>query len=371
MTGPDGSPTVQLSGRVAYVGIHDPAYPRNARIRAALESAGLSVTRSGKSRNRGVRNAVAELRSAWTSSRGTRVIVVSEFGLKLVPGAWLVSRLRRIPLIVDGFVGLAETHIDDWATTRRSSVKGTAYRLVDALAATLADAFLIDTRVRADAVIARYPRRNTGNTFAIPVGAPAWARPVERPVQDGPLRVLYYGNYIPLHGLPLIVEAVGMANRRRPIQLTLIGAGEGRPPIEAAVEEAGLDAITTFLDPVPEAALRAQIGANDVVLGVFGGSAKARSVLANKVWQGLACGRAVVTQDSPALDELRPLVGGQLIATEPGVAMSLASALESFDATRCFADRAGALEEYARSQTMHVLNWLRSAAPSATRRRRR
>lgn len=351
------------TGGIAFVGIHDTSYPRNVRLRAALASSGLEVVASAKSDKGGVRGALADFRASWRASRGCRAIVVSEFGFTLVPGAWIASRLRRVPLIVDGFVGLAETHVDDWATTKRSSPKGIAYRLVDALAASLADAYLIDTRHRASAIVARYRRRRIANTFAVPVGAPAWARPVEHVENDGPLRVLYYGNYIPLHGLPLVVDAVREARLRRPIHLTLIGAGEGRPPIEEAIEQCGLTSIATFLDPVPEAALRDHIGSHDVVLGVFGGSAKARSVLANKVWQGLACGRAVMTQDSAALDELRPLVGDQLISTEPGDAASLGLRLAEFDAAQRFDDRAALLEGYVLAQTQNVLDWILRAHP--------
>ncbi|MEY9951048.1 glycosyltransferase involved in cell wall biosynthesis [Leifsonia sp. EB34] len=346
---------------VAYVGIHDPDYPRNARLRAPLADGRARVVPAGKSRSPGARGAVADLAAIWRASRGARAIVVSEFGFKLVPGAWCIARLRRVPLVVDGFVGLAETHIDDWGTARRRSARGIAYRSIDALAATVADAYLIDTDLRAAAVVARHRRRTAANTFAIPVGAPAWAVSTPLPETDTTLRVLYYGNYIPLHGLPLVVDAVAEARLRRPVSLTLIGGGDGRTPIERAVADRGLGPITTFEDPVPETALRDRIAAHDVVLGVFGSSAKARSVLANKLWQGLACGRAVITQDSPALDELRPLVGDQLIATVPGDAGSLADALVAVDPARRYDDRSALLEEYADDRTNRLVEWILQA----------
>jgi hypothetical protein len=78
---------------------------------------------------------------------------------------------------------------------------------------------------------------------------------------------------------------------------------------------------------VPESELRGYVARADVVLGVFGTSVKARGVVANKVWQGLACGRSVITQRSSALAPLAAVVGGSLVQTEPGCASSLAQAL--------------------------------------------
>ena len=97
-----------------------------------------------------------------------------------------------------------------------------------------------------------------------------------------------------------------------------------------------------------------------MVLGVFGASDKARGVLANKLWQGLACGRTVITQESPALAELRPIVGDQLVASRPGDPSSLAGALLAVHA-HPFADRTRALEEYAQSGTGRVTDWLQRA----------
>jgi hypothetical protein len=70
---------------------------------------------------------------------------------------------------------------------------------------------------------------------------------------------------------------------------------------------------------MPEARLADHVRAADIVMGVFGSSDKAKSVIPNKVWQGLACGAIVVTQRSPALEEIEAIVGEQLVQTESTV----------------------------------------------------
>ncbi|WP_327432510.1 hypothetical protein [Streptomyces sp. NBC_01236] len=55
------------------------------------------------------------------------------------------------------------------------------------------------------------------------------------------------------------------------------------------------------------------IHASDVVPGVTGPSPKAASVIANKVWQGLAFGRFVITREGPALAEIAQIVEQALV----------------------------------------------------------
>jgi hypothetical protein len=105
-----------------------------------------------------------------------------------------------------------------------------------------------------------------------------------------------------------------------------------------------------FLDPVPEDKLGAIIHDHDVVFGVFGSSVKARTVIANKVWQGLACGRVVITMSSPALDELVPLVPPdllkQIVDVEPDSVARAITEVAARSAPKVAHDVAKRLEQY-------------------------
>jgi hypothetical protein len=231
-------------------------------------------------------------------------------------------------LVIDGFVGLYETNVEDWGRTSPRSALGLIYRGLDWVALRCADVYLIDTEVRAQALARR--RSDAKKVMSLPVGAPGWARSngEKRLVASGDrLRLLYYGNYIPLHGLGFVVEALADPRLKGRVVASFIGNGGLRMSIVEQVAKLGLTDSIKFIEPVPEDQLYEFIRSSDVVLGVFGTSAKAQSVIANKVWQGLASGRVVLTQASEALHEISPLVGSQLRTVARGGAATIAEEL--------------------------------------------
>ncbi|WIE70303.1 glycosyltransferase [Curtobacterium sp. MCLR17_054] len=311
--------------RVHYYRVHNPGYPRNRRIREYLTKHGASVTIAEPSQHRArLARLLGDIARLVRDARRADVIILSEMRLQHAGYVGVIGKLIGRPVVVDGFIGLHETEIGDWETSSTRSIRARILRLLDRIAIRAADIYLVDTEVRANRIRAFVPKRTV---HSLPVGAPAWARPTDTVRVDGRLHVLYYGNYIPLHGLDFVLEALAAVVADRDIRATFIGDGPRRPLIQARAIELGLQTRITFREPVPEPALRHEIAAADIVLGIFGPSEKARSVIANKVWQGLACGRMTLTQRSAAVAEIAPAAGSLLVQTEPGNAESLAEAL--------------------------------------------
>ncbi len=317
--------------RIVYFRVSDPSYPRNSRIRAAINAyPSLHVSMIGREREVGrVVGILREYQQLWKESQGATAIILAEFSNSQALVTRVVAWLRGARFIVDGFIGLHETAVLDWKRYSPRSFRAIRLRLLDWIAVRCSDVYLIDTTMRAEAIRRKYRIDRTERVQAIPVGAPDWAtwsRPTR--AKGMPLRLLYYGNYIPLHGVPLFLKGLSLA--KCDWRLKMIGDGPSREAIKRLAMDLGVDKRVTFLDPVPEADLLPMIQQSDVVLGVFGNSPKATSVVANKVWQGLACGRHVLTQGSAAIEELRPIVGGLLVATEQGSATSIARELDHF-----------------------------------------
>ena len=326
-----GKGTAAPRGRVLHLAVVDPDYPRNARLRGYLEAHGVEVVVvrahvHGSALQRHLRQA----RDGWRAGRGFDAVVLSEFSLHFVWISWLLARRSRALHVVDVLVGMHETEVGDWQRVDRGGAKARVLRAWDRLALLASDVALTDTAPRAERFTAVTAGRRT--VHALPVGAPAWDWRGDPAVPGDRLRVLYYGNYLPLHGVDVLVDGVAQARRRASVHLTLVGDGGLRPEVERRVRERLPDEAVTFVDRCPATALPGLIAASDVVAGVFGSSDKAAEVVANKVWQGLAAGRTVLTRESPALADLHALVGDRLQVVPAGSAAAVADRLVALSA---------------------------------------
>ena len=117
-------------------------------------------------------------------------------------------------------------------------------------------------------------------------------QPPPPPDPEGKFRVLYHGAYLPLHGTEVIVEAA-RRTQDLPIRWDFLGWGAYKASTEA--KAAGLSNVR-FLDKVPYTEVPKVIGAHDVVLGVFGTTAKAARVIGNKVYECMACRRPTINE---------------------------------------------------------------------------
>lgn len=295
--------------QVLYVNVHDRSYPRNRLIRSSLAEWSIGVDIVDR-RESGVFLFDA-LSLLWRSIRSRSkydFVFLSELAVQYALIGRLIAARYRCPLIVDRFVGMHETNVGDWQEVSNQSFKSKMYLLCDWLSARLATLMLIDTDVRADEL----RRTSRVEVITVPVGAPAWSRPVGDGFGTGRLRVLFYGNYAPLHGVAYMIQSIAQAEEHIE-RATFVGNGALREKAEQLSRELGIEDIVQFIDGVPEAHLASLIGECDVVLGIFGESPKAAGVIANKVWQGLACGKFVVTRKSNALAEIAPVARESLV----------------------------------------------------------
>lgn len=144
-----------------------------------------------------------------------------------------------------------------------------------------------------------------GKHFVLPVLADkSIYYPAPTSIQKEPVRILFYGSFIPLHGIDIILKAFHILEKDGIIfEANIIGTGQTYPKMKALYDDLGLQQVRMEGTFIQEKALAEEIRRTDIVLGIFGDSKKAQSVIPNKAYQALACKKALITMQSNTLYE--------------------------------------------------------------------
>lgn len=229
--------------------------------------------------------------------------------------AKLLTFFSRKPLVFDALLSLTETIVEDRGLAQRGSFLARLAYLVDKYSCRLANLVFLDTEAHI-----RHFQRDFGvrpdKLRRVPVGADEVYCRGPAPVGGSdPFKVVYFGQYIPLHGINYVVEAAKILEehpeaRSSAIRFELVGDGQTYGEASSLVERLQVKNVTfhrTWLSP--EDLIAEHIIPADVCLGAFGDSPKARRVVPIKVFVALAMGKPVITGDSPAAREV--LIHGQ------------------------------------------------------------
>ena len=294
-----------------------------------------SLTGGGAKFRRALRWFAAYPRLVWRYCRAGRhdVVVVGYFGLLDVIVLAPFARMRGVPVVWDAFLSTYDTLVRDREMKAENSLSARLVRRAEQWAARLAEVVVLDTRAHA-AMFARLYEIPPEKTAAVLVGAEGEAFPrIDRNTSgDGRLKVLFYGQFIPLHGIDTIVEAA-LSERGRVHNWSIIGTGQEAARIDADLAQADVPHIVRR-DWVDYPQLVREMQRADICLGIFGTSEKAASVIPNKVFQALAAGMPLVTRASPAMAELVSDDAPGVYLVEEGSAEALLDGLERFAAKR-------------------------------------
>ncbi len=116
------------------------------------------------------------------------------------------------------------------------------------------------------------------------------------------LNVLYYGTFIPNHGVETIIEAANLLKAQPNIHFELIGDGPTKANAQQLAQHYGLKNVS-FIDWLDQTALSQKVAEADILLGVFGTTPQSLMTIQNKIYEGLAMKKAIITGDSPTIRE--------------------------------------------------------------------
>jgi glycosyltransferase involved in cell wall biosynthesis len=222
---------------------------------------------------------------------------------------WFFTKLLSIgsnkPLVFDAFISQYDTKVFDKKYVNDRSLKSTFYYYSDKIPCALSDIVLLDTNAHIkyfqktfnlspkkfkrlfvgtdDKVF--YPRENkngNGKTFTI----------------------IFYGTFIPLHGIEYIIHAAKRLERYPDIIFEILGYGQTHNYIMELCNKLKINNVVFREHWIKYENLPEFIKKGDVGLGIFGHTAKAQRVVPNKVYEILAMGKPLITGNSPAIREI-------------------------------------------------------------------
>ncbi len=306
--------------RVCYFGTYRAAYARNRIMIEGLRRAGVVVIECHEPLWRGTEDRVQAASGGWLHPRfwwrliraygrllwryarcgAHDIVVVGYPGLLDVFLAFVVSRLRRKPLVWDVFMSVYLIALER-GLDRRSGLSVRLLRDLERAACRLPDRLILDT----EAYVAWFQATHgvVAQRFRlVPTGADdrVFYPSSRSDSADGLFRVVYYGTFIPNHGVEYIVEAARLLADDPTICFELIGDGPDRGRAQALAQGYGLSNVI-FVDWLDQPALVARVARADVCLGAFGTTPQSLMTVHNKIYEGLAMARPVITGDSPAV----------------------------------------------------------------------
>jgi len=305
--------------RVCYFGTYRAGYSRNASMIAALRTQNVEVVECHVPLWRGIEDRVQAASGGWRSPAFwlraahayarllRRYARCGEYDVLMVgyPGqfdvylAWLLSRLRGKPLVWDVFMSIYLVALERGLAERSRFTIG-LLRRIEALALRLPDLLIQDTAAYVDWLHTTHgiPRERFR---LVPTGADDRIFRAQQPAQREPgFTVLYYGTFIPNHGVRYIIEAARRLKSHPEIRFELVGRGPEQPAARQRAQEYGLDNIA-FTEWLEKPALVERIAAADLCLGAFGTTPQSLMTVQNKIYEGLAMAKPVLTGDGPAV----------------------------------------------------------------------
>lgn len=217
----------------------------------------------------------------------------------IVIAAWLglpFIRSRYRAVYLDAFISLYDTTVRDRGLFSPGSLAAKALFALERRALRVATTVIVDTPENADYYTALFnlpATRFRAMPLSIPPFSPAGSSPDET---TGPrLRCVFVGTFVPLQGIPVIVEALKLLVRETDIEFVFVGDGQDANFLEEYIASCAAGNVTWHRGHFSTEFVVEQIRGADVCLGVFGAGEKTQRVLPYKLYYYLALAMPVVT----------------------------------------------------------------------------
>ncbi|MBI2621969.1 MAG: glycosyltransferase [Candidatus Levybacteria bacterium] len=228
----------------------------------------------------------------------TDVIYVAFPGHFDVLFAWPLAKLFNKKLVLNPVVSFSYGFTQEQTILSKNSMRAKITKLGETGIYKLIDLLLPDTPFQKDFFKKTFniPEEKIK---VLPIGADdKYYKYTPYTNKSKKINVTYYGLYSPTHGVEHIIEAANILRNNKDIKFTFVGNGNTFQKNFDRAERLGLKSVE-FFNNTPLDQHPAIIEKADLFLGFLQKHPLVDRVIPNKVYQGLALGKVVVTADAP------------------------------------------------------------------------
>jgi glycosyltransferase involved in cell wall biosynthesis len=307
--------------KICYFGTYRSDYSRNLIMIDGLRKVGVEVIECHETLWHGIEDRITTLSGGWKKLRfwGRAIKIYTSLLIKYFyvgdydamvvgyPGqfdvylARILTWLKRKPLIWDVLMSIALV-AEERGLAEKNRFIVDVIRFFEKTACFLPDQLIIESRQYAEwfKTIYSVPLERF---CLVPLGANErkfFPRPFAKKEQPN-FTVLYYGSFIPNHGVSTMLEAARKLQVHADIQF--IFAGEGPLRSEFQKEASSLSNVQ-FTGYMSDEELMEIITRADVCFGVFGQTKQSMMTIQNKIYECLAMAKPLVTGASERVNEV-------------------------------------------------------------------
>ena len=316
---------------VCYFGTYTPEYSRNNILISGLKKNGADVIEC-RTVSKGFLKYIDLIIKHWRIRNKYDIMVVGFQGIQAVI---LAKALTRKTIIFDAFASIYDSMVMDRKNVKAGSLFARYYWWLDKISMTLADIVLFDTNEHIDYASKEFGVKKE-KFRRIFVGSDTDIfYPDKKENNAKNFTVLFYGSFLPLHGIDHIIRAAKLLEKERDIVFEIIGWGPEKGGIMRLFNDLKPDNLF-FTGGLNKELLREKIAKANLCLGIFGSTNKTKRVIPNKVYDYVSMRKPVITADTLAIREL--FEDDELMLVKVADHLSLANAIMTLKDNRKLAN---------------------------------
>lgn len=285
--------------KVCYFGAYIQNSLRNRTLKKGLMDMGIDVIECNTSANIKVWKQYLNLiRKYILLNKEFDVFIVPEFAHRSMVLVWLIKQLSGKPAIFDPDTSLYFSGVYNREDVKKNSFRAGYLWWLDKIALNLADIVTITTEQNLIFFKKCFGLDDSKLRLIYSGVDDDLFYPRQKKDEDGLFRIIFWGKYIPGHGIEYILKAAKLLEGHTDVRFELYGRGQTSNQIETLHRELGLkNLVLKDLVPrekIPDVATRA-----DICLGIFGDTEQLERCISDKILEIMAMRKPLLTARYP------------------------------------------------------------------------